>query len=695
MSALVDEAFAELGRFWPGFEPRAPQRSMAHAVFHTLRHGGHLAVEAPTGVGKSVAYLVPALLAARHDGRRIVISTHTKNLQAQIVTRDAPRVRDVVAPDVKLAVLKGRANYLCQRRLSRVVQAELFGGERAEFLDRFSLWAERTSTGDLEEFGATDAREWAWLRELAAPEAMEETAPCQRAARCFLRESRRRAAASEIVIVNHALLLTHHLTPAQVLPEYDILIVDEAHTLPEVAGRALERRVAPSTLRAALQRATGGPDLRLLEEVRKLWERSPEGLRPQQVQDVIADVVRALTRVRRLGDGAFRALARRLGGVERRYRRRDAEEGFLPPELDDLIGALAELSTGFARVREGMGSAVLVTEDDEETLLRFTLGAATIEEFRRSVRFTVEVSEPSYVYWYESNPEPALVAAPLRAGEALASACFRRMDRLVFTSATLSTVGSFDHFLGSIGLAPGAVETLATETPFPLEEQVTALAPPMPPPDSPALVGETAAFLAELARSTERKVLALFTSHEQLRQVHGALVRTLEGSGILVFGQSIDGSRERVTQAFRRSRGGVLLGTASFWEGVDFPGEELEVLVMARLPFPVPTHPIVEARCEEIAARGGAPFAELMIPEAVLRFRQGFGRLIRRGTDRGVFIVLDSRIRSATYRSRFERALPVHVVATENPGEALALAREWFSPAARADRDDAREERCT
>jgi ATP-dependent DNA helicase DinG len=352
-----------------------------------------------------------------------------------------------------------------------------------------------------------------------------------------------------------------------------------------------------------------------------------------------------------------------------------------------VLGALS-------RVRAGLGSAPRTREEDEETLARFASGVSAVEEYLASVRFTIEVRDESYVYWYEPHPEPALVAVPLHAGETLASACLRAAPRLVLTSATLAAGGAFEHFLGSIGLPVDAVETLVTETPFRLEEQVIAMAPPMPSPDDPAFTAEAVRLLAPLA-GLGRKVLALFTSHEQLRQVHEGLSRALEGSAIEVLGQGLDGSRERITQAFRRSRGAILLGTSSFWEGVDFPGEELEILVVARLPFPVPSQPIVEARCEAIRARGGAPFSELMMPEAILRFRQGFGRLIRRGTDRGVFIVLDPRIRTASYRARFERALPVRLVPVADLDETLGLTARWFGLEDSREPRESREEKWT
>ncbi len=680
-AARVNDAFARLADFWPEFEPREPQREMAEHVASAFEHGGVLAVEAPTGVGKSIAYLLPAMLAAAQGYKRVVISTHTRNLQAQIVKRDAPRVRDVLAPGVRLALLKGRTNYLCVRRFEReAAQQDLIRGPRADFFDRLGDWASRTGTGDLDEFGGAATRdEREWLRAVAAPRERDDAALCHRMTRCFLRESRRRAAESQVVVVNHALLLTQHLTPAQILPEYELLIVDEAHTLPDVAKELLSRRVSPSELRAVLSQVTGGVDSGLLDQIGRLLAGA-KGLSWTAAERAaaVARLTEAISRVNRVGSGFFRDLHRRMGRGERRYSRRDAEERAFGDVVDTLLDELNRLVADLGRIVATLASCTPPREEDEDALARFAGAVQSVADFRETLRFTIEVPATDYVYWYESDPEPALIAAPLRAGPLVAEHVLGAAEAAVMTSATLSSAGSFAHFLGEMGRSPNDVDTVLTETPFDTARQVLALAPDHPSPKEPGFVPETVRLVASLTRRLPHKALVLFTSNDQLRAVHAGLREALASTDVSVIGQGVDGSRDRITADFRRARRAVLLGTSSFWEGVDFPGEELELLVIARLPFPVPSHPVVEARCEAIDAEGGSSFSRFMIPEAVLRFRQGFGRLIRRRTDRGVFVILDSRIRTARYRGRFTESLPVTLYHTGDADETLAAAEDWL-----------------
>ncbi len=676
--AAVEEAFTALQRFWPAFEPRPPQRRMADAVFETFRNGGRIAVEAPTGVGKSIAYLIPAFLMARAQKCRVVISTHTKNLQQQIVSRDAPRIRDVIAPGMRVSLLKGRMNYLCQRRWERHVQMELLPGARPAFLERVAAWAARTETGDLEEFGARSSQEWAWLRELAAPADLDPSILCRQAPHCYVRESRKRAAMSPILVVNHALLLTHFLTPAQVLPEFDMLVVDEAHALLEVAAQALDKEVSAPRLRAVLARLTGGPELALMAAVRQLLTSRKGGSGAADVKR-LDGIVDPIASVRRLGEATFRDLGRALGESARRYRRRDAESGLLGPTIDTLITSVGSLLDGVGPIAAHLGDASLIDDEEQaETVLTFQSAVAALAEYLETLHFVVEVPNDGYVHWYEPKPDPALVARPLHPGQPLRERLFRQAERVLLTSATLSTGDDFWHFLRRIGLQPGEAETLWVESPFEPRRQVLALAPPISGPDHPNFPKEVAKIIAALSRRIERKTMVLFTSFALLESVHALLQLELEADACVVLGQRVDGQRESVTRAFRRAERAVLLGTASFWGGVDFPGEELELLVITRLPFPVPGEPWVEARCEEIEAEGGSSFHQFMIPEAVLRFRQGFGRLIRRSSDRGVFVILDPRIRTASYRERFRDALPVEVYDTGSVGEAIARAAAWF-----------------
>lgn len=673
-------AFDALRRFWPEFERRDAQVAMAERVYETLRFGGRLAIEAPTGVGKSIAYLMPALLIARNMGARVLVSTQTKNLQQQILTKDAPRIRDTVAPGLSLTLLKGRANYLCLRRWGSRLQQELVPDAHASFLDAVGEWVAGTDTGDLEEFGAKSAEEWTWLRAMAAPDDMESGALCARSAQCFLRDVRRRAAQSNVVVVNHALLLTHHLTGAQVLPDTDILIVDEAHALADTACNILERRVSASRLRGTLLRLTGGPDLRLLEATRRLVMDRPELATSGHTSAAFARLVEAIGRTRRVGESFFRDVEARFGRDRRRYDRREAEAELFPLSIDGLLTALTESCEAARTILAALRSHEPRDEAEEETTIQFGSALTRLTEFVAALRFTIELPDGDYVHWYEFDREPSLVAVPLHPGDALRDRLFATQERFVLTSATLAAAGDFGHFVHTLGLSPDELDTAVAGEAFDHARQVLALAPPMPEPTSPAYPEAVASTVARLVASGPRKALVLCTSYQLLRDLRSRLASSVH-EDVAVIAQGVDGQREAVTRAFRIAPRAVLIGTASFWEGVDFPGEELELLVMTRLPFPVPTDPLVAARCERWEAAGHSAFGRYMVPEAVLRFRQGFGRLIRRNTDRGVFVILDNRIRTARYRRAFTDALPVGIDPVDSIDTAVTRTEAWFAPA--------------
>jgi DNA polymerase-3 subunit epsilon/ATP-dependent DNA helicase DinG len=500
-----------------------------------------------------------------------------------------------------------------------------------------------TESGDIDEIGIQSPREREWAREFTAPEDLETAAMCARAPKCMVRESRRRAASSDIIVVNHALLLTHLLTPASVLPDAGAIVIDEAHVLPEVAMRALEHRASPSRFRTAISRVAGGADPLRLRRLGAIADRLAE--QPASSFREHLDRLRAaILTARTVGEHFFGELeAKSLPNGDVRYDRRAAESQTLPGSVDALLLAIRDVIEPATRLTEILVRRPPDGEEEEELILSFAAAVGGVGAFLESLRFTVEVPDDGYVYWQERDPEPALVAVPLNPGEHLAAKLLDEHDTVLLTSATLAAGGDFGHFLNRLGTTPEATDTLAVDTPFPLNEQVLALAPPMPAPNHPRYDEAVAGAVADLAVATRRNMLVLLTSHRTLRAVHADLEKRLPRD-LTLLGQGIDGDRATVSDMFRRARGAVLLGTSSFFEGVDFPGEELELLVLTRLPFPVPSDPVVAARC----------------------------------ADRGVFVILDSRIRSARYRGRFLSALPVDVSAPESLDEAVSMAGEWF-----------------
>jgi Rad3-related DNA helicase len=670
----------------PDYEWRPEQADMARAVARTLAAGGVLAVEAPTGVGKTLAYLVPAALAAR-SGRRILLASTTKNLQEQIVRQDVPLSRRVLGEEFPVAVVKGRASYACARRFALFAEQADDSARTRRFVKRVRAWIARTGTGELEEFeaeGGPVPRDL-WAR-IASDGAFCASRECARSG-CFYRESRRRARASGIIIANHALLFSEIFGGGAGLPEFDAAILDEAHNVERIATDHLGIRFGPRAVRELVER---GPGLRegeggAFEEVRR-WARSH-----------LPRVGRlALTRALREAAAAERDVFLRaeefLAGVarhvapgdaaRRRYRRHEAESDLFAFGLDDLSSALGRAAAGARGAFDAFASetAVLDEEDTAEARLALAANVSACEKLRNDLDFLTGARETGYVYWVEREESlGALVGAPLHVGAALRAALLGRVSSLVLTSATLATDEGFGFILERLGLDAEKPDTLCLPSPFDLPAQVLAIGRSSPPgPDDPGYAEHTAAALAAIASGTRRKVLALFTSHEALRRTRRALEDL--GPAAEVLAQGVDGGRAGVTEAFKRDGPAVLLGAASFWEGVDFPGELLEVLVVTRLPFPVPTDPLTEARAERCQEEGGDSFRDFTLPEAVLRFRQGFGRLVRRRTDRGVFLVLDPRLLRASYGALFRRSVGLEFVATRSdPGDLAGMIAGWFA----------------
>ncbi len=635
-----------IARGLPAFEARAGQVEMAECVHETLEKGNTLAVEAGPGTGKTFAYLIPAILLLRDEKiGRLVVSTRTKTLQEQLFLKDLPFLIRTLAPRLRVALLKGRESYLCLRRWQGLL-GELTGRLEADLLTALApvaRWLFQTETGDIDENQAflsdRTARDlWYRLRD----DPRHCIAPvCPFAATdCHSLTARRRAREADLVIVNHALLLADARAGGMILGDYGHLVIDEAHALEGAARQAFTSTLSERTL-----------DL-LLSEVEPT--RHPPGwlgrvsLAPDDRALVRArDLIAAL---RGMNAHLFADLGRAL----------PAEARGRTPSLDLLsphAQRLAETLTALRTDLEGIAASL-----DEEEVRREADGLLGGLGEAAALASSLLLAPPEgRVHWYErTNGEASLSSSPLEVADLLAEALYARLEGLVLTSATLSLGGSFDYLAETLGLAaaPGETATAVVEGAFSYGERMRAyLADFLPPVDGPveAYANALALLLGEVARTTGRKTLALFTSYALLHAVRGHLSGEAQ-----VLTQGVDGPRGKVIERFRRSAGGtILLGTDSFWEGVDLPGKDLEILVVTRLPFPVPTDPILSALGEALERRGRDPFVDLALPQALLKLRQGVGRLIRTRSDRGAVIVTDRRILEKSYGRRFAASLPV------------------------------------
>ncbi len=642
----------------PGYEHREPQLQMLLAVAQIQARGGNLLVEAGTGTGKSLAYLLPSIARAVRHGERVVVSTDTHTLQEQLMGKDLPGLREWLPWDFKACLLKGRSNYVSLRRWRRYLGEPCPDSDDLRFKLKVLVWLHSTESGDRSELRLHGREEVFWARIASDP--MDCVGIHCTKEDCYVHRARAEAEAADLVVVNHALLLADAEIGGGLLPEFDHLVIDEAHHLEDAATRGLRQEVDGPGLQALLERLGGGAQSSLLAELR----RQPHlGASDEAFAEAAPITVAASERVRELFASAVSWVASRLNDSERRD-----ESLRLTPQLRDDEGwanvrlagenattSLAALDGVLRRAVGGAREWLGGTEPDQSVreleIIRGRLqGAANL------VGEALLEPDPNRVYWFTlaaRSENLVLRAAPINVGSLLRERVYSERRSTVFTSATLAVGGSFDYFRSRIGL--GSAEELILPSPFDfLHQALVCLPTDLPAPEHEDFDRGVEQIVAALARRVGGRTLVLFTSHRQLRDVHAALKQRVDLDDVLILAQGIDGQRRPLLKAFEEAERPLLLGTSSFWEGIDVPGERLSCVVMVRLPFPVPTDPVYAARAERV--RDG--FTQLALPQAALRLKQGFGRLIRRSSDRGAVVILDNRILGRDYGKAFLDVLP-------------------------------------
>ncbi len=645
----------------PGYEYRAAQVQMSRAVAQSLDRGTRLMVEAGTGVGKSLAYLLPLALHTRRTGRRAVVATHTITLQEQLATKDAAALRGLLAEPPSTAMLKGRQHYISLRRWERFLATPSRGPHGAVDLDvvRFKLkllcWLAQTATGDRSELRLAGPDEQLWQRvQSQAEDCLGAACANWRDGRCFMVAARRAAAEADLVITNHALLLADAETDGQVLGGYSALVVDEAHHLEESATAQLGASLRAADVLATLDRlgdpGAGGSQLaEALAQAREATQR------------IFGDVKGFL--IEQFGsDGAANGTL----GLRDEVRELPAYQSTV---VRAAWHALRTYSSAAQALVDARGSrpfqdALFPQPDRQDDEL--ALAATALLDAAAVVERVVVAPRAEHVAWLELRAEQAeLHEAPVDVSEQLRRSVFDRVESTVLTSATLAVGGSFDYVRSRTGIGSAAHE-LALESPFEfLRQALTVLPAGMPPYDEEGYEQALADIVAEIAVKLRGRTLVLFTGYSPLKRVHGLLLNRMANVGIAVLGQGLDGTRRQVLASFLANPHTVLLGTSTFWEGIDIQGDALSCVVIAKLPFPVPTYPLVQARAQRV----DDAFAQLALPEAVLRLKQGFGRLIRHSQDRGAVVICDSRLATREYGRAFLQALPQAAVARVAAGE--------------------------
>ena len=655
---------------------------MLDAVTEAIYNQHHLVIEGGTGVGKSLAYLLPAALFAVSKGQKVVVSTNTINLQEQLVGKDIPALQAVLEESgllkpgaLKVAQLKGRANYLCLRRWGQLSRSDSLSVDDAKLLAKTSVWLQSTESGDRGEINllGRDAITWNHISAGEKGFCLDMRAPSFNGDRpCFLRAARQRAEQAHIIVVNHALLMTDLAFGGGLIPEYDHVIIDEAHHLEEAATNQFGFELPQGELERVWE-----PAARLASTVRMdLAAAPPEGAAVDAGHAVATAVETEAPRIREAWEQLFAGLEVLHSSQRRGRNQGDQNQLLITPEVrshsawadlhlawENLDSRLSQAKIAFRNLRNFLETTRLEAETDQQALI---MEAASVEdsigELAGRLSSVLHEAREDEIHWASVNPSQAAISlhsAPLDVGPILSEKLFAEKECVVLTSATLSAGGDFEYLKRRVGASSagsgGEISELLVGSPFDYERAAQALIPEdMPQPNANGYVGAVADVLAQLGQALEGRTLALFTSHSSLRAVAQRLRPVLEPHGIPVLAQGVDGSAPYLMSAFAEEPRSVLMGTASFWEGIDMPSGLLKALVITRLPFQVPSDPIVQSR----SALYDDPFSEYSIPNAVLRFRQGIGRLIRNKDDRGTFVVLDSRIISHGYGRAFQESMP-------------------------------------
>lgn len=678
----------------PGYEHRAEQITMLRSVAEAFNHGDHLMVEAGTGTGKSIAYLLPAIHWALTNGERVVISTNTINLQDQLLTKDIPLLRDTLGLDFKAAILKGRNNYLCPRRLETLRRRKPTTVDQLRVYAKVLIWLLNSQSGDRSEINLRGpAENGAWGRMSADNEGCTlERCHTQMNDTCPFYKARRQADAAHIVIVNHALLLADVAVGNNVLPKYNYVVLDEAHHLEDATTNGLSFRLDQATLRRQLAEL-GGQRTGILGDLLHHARNAIPGSHLTQLTEYVVSVEDAINAMQHHIDNYFRVILHFLDGERQLPASNYVNQVRITENLRNRPGFseiqiawdnLSQFTTGISEAMRRLAMAMDRLQDFEiseyeDIVNSISSAARNMAEIHMQLNAFTTQPDDNTIYWVQVGQERqkrmAIHSAPLHVGPLIEENLWQEKEAVVLTSATLQTAGTFDYIQDR--LAAFDVKTLDVGSPFNYKDSTLLYLPTdMPEPNNRRSYQESVEeAIIELAAAHNGRLLGLFTSYTQLRQTSQNITPRLALGDIAVYDQSDGTSRQALLEGFKSTEKAVLLGTRSFWEGVDIPGEDLSILVIARLPFAVPSDPIFAARSETF----DNAFAQYAIPEAILRFRQGFGRLIRTKTDRGVVVILDHRVISKGYGKSFLASLPDCAIIRKPLAELATETKHWLN----------------
>ncbi|MFZ1042830.1 MAG: helicase C-terminal domain-containing protein [Anaerolineales bacterium] len=679
-------------QYFESYEHRPEQVEMLKVVTNALSKGNHLMVEAGTGVGKSFAYLVPAGLFAIQNNTRVVVSTNTINLQDQLIQKDIPDLRAALKLDLRAAVLKGRANYLCPRRLENLRQYGPRSADEMRVLAKVLVWQMQNESGDRNELNLNGNPEReVWLKISAEDDACTtDTCIKRTSGACPFHRAKSAAQTAHLLIVNHALLLSDVATGSKVLPEYSYLIVDEAHHLESATTNALSFRLTQFDMDRMLKEIGGsnaGVLGRVLGETKDTLRPSDFGLLQQKISRATDMAFRLQEQNREFFNTLSEfATLQREGQPQSNY---SWQARILPstrtlPHWDDVEikwdatgGTMNLLLNALEEIHKAASDLYADGHDNLEDVIG-DIGNLYRRLNEAYNNMTGMISQPNQalVYWIEVNPRGeklSLNAAPLRVGPMIEENIWHQKASVILTSATLTAHNEFQYLRNTLGA--DEADELQLGSPFDYESSTLLyIANDIPEPNASGYQQTLDRSIIATAKATGGRMLVLFTSYTALKKTAQAITGPLAREDIYVYEQGDGASPNALLESFKSTERAVLLGTRSFWEGVDVPGSALSVVVITKLPFDVPTDPLIAARSEMYEDS----FNEYYLPEAILKFRQGFGRLIRTASDRGIVAILDRRVLTKQYGRLFLESLP-HCTIKQGPSVNLAReAGKWL-----------------
>lgn len=693
LTEILSEGGA-FSRHFERFEPRSQQIEMLQAVSEAFSQGHHMLIEAGTGTGKSFAYLIPAFQWAIQNGERVVISTNTKNLQDQLIDKDIPELEKIMETELRATVQKGRGNYLCPKRLIAMQARGASTVDEMRVLGKVLVWLSQNGTGDRSDININGPIEnEVWARLSAENEGCRpNNCPFRRKNQCPFFSIRAQAQHSHVIIVNHALLLADAVYARGVLPDYRYLIIDEGHHLESAATGALSFKTSLFEINRILQdigTVNSGYAGRLLTDLQpKITDETYTELHTM-AERITAKSEEITPELKNLFDCLRTFMDNERGGTpltiygqqirvtgETRYKEGWEEIQIIWSNCEPLMRSVLKRTL---KMSKKVGE-ILEDDPDDETMEQNAMFIGLHDQLKE-IYETLEAlfmdPESEIIYWIDlsgTNGRLSLSSAPLTVGPMIQERLWNEKDSVILTSATLTTAKTFDYMKER--LAAEDANELRIGSPFNYEKSVLLCTPSdAPEPKMPSAQHVLDQTLINLCKTIEGRTLVLFTSYAQLKHTSNTISPVLNKAGITVFEQGEGISPSALLQTFRSTEKAVLLGTRSFWEGVDIQGDALSVVVITKLPFDVPSDPIIAARSESF----DNAFADYSLPEAILKFRQGFGRLIRSKTDRGLVVVMDSRIISKRYGKEFLDSIPKCSRSSAGCRDLPKLAAKWLN----------------